>query len=105
MEHRLTAIVHADVVGYSKLIAADESGTMQKLQSTMAVFRNGIEAAGGHVVSTAGDAILSLPTSLPARRPIASGPIFGSLPSQKRSERKFVWLLVFEPDQGPRQSG
>ena len=34
MERRLTAILAADVVGYSRLMSADEAGTISALKTT-----------------------------------------------------------------------
>lgn len=56
MERRLTAILAADVVGYSRLMGLDEAGTLAGLKSVRAdpVDR----AASGRTVKLTGDGIL-----------------------------------------------
>ena len=57
---RLSAILAADVAGYSRLMAADERATVTALDSARAVFRDQIEANYGHVIDMAGDSVLSV---------------------------------------------
>jgi adenylate cyclase len=56
---KLVAVVHADIVGYSRLIGLDDVGTLERLR---ALRRNVIDPAiaqhGGRIVNTAGDALL-----------------------------------------------
>lgn len=57
---RLVAILHADMVGYSRLVQLDELGTLSRLRTV----RDGlvaplIGANGGRVVDTAGDSMLA----------------------------------------------
>jgi TolB-like protein/class 3 adenylate cyclase/Tfp pilus assembly protein PilF len=57
--HKLAAIVSTDVVGYSRLIGADEAGTLARMKAHRAELWNPeIEARGGRVVGTAGDSLL-----------------------------------------------
>ncbi len=59
MERRLTTIVAADMVGYSRLMAADEEGTLTRLKSVRAeLIDPEIAAAGGRIVKTMGDGLL-----------------------------------------------
>jgi len=59
MERRLAAIVIADVVGYSKLIGADEEGTLARFQDYRArVFEPFIAEYGGRLIKTMGDGYL-----------------------------------------------
>ncbi len=59
-ERRLTAILAADVVGYSRLIEADESGTRAALRTLRSeVTALHITEHAGRIVSTAGDSILA----------------------------------------------
>ncbi len=59
MDRRLTTIVATDLVGYSRLMAADEEGTITRLQTILNdVIRPGISAHGGRVVKTMGDGLL-----------------------------------------------
>jgi adenylate cyclase len=60
MERRLTAIVAADVVGYSRLMGADEAGTLTALKSIRADFIDDkIAQHQGRIVKLTGDGILA----------------------------------------------
>ena len=60
MERRLTAILAADVVGYSRLMGADEAGTLTALQDVRTGFIDGkIVEHQGRVVKLTGDGILA----------------------------------------------
>lgn len=58
-QDRLLALLEADGVGYSRLMAADPPGTLAQLDAARAVFRRHIEAEGGRVVDMAGDSVLA----------------------------------------------
>src|SRR6266446_4422905 len=56
---RLAAILAADVVGYSRLIGADEGGTLQTLKAIRAeLFDPATAAHNGRLVKTTGDGLL-----------------------------------------------
>jgi adenylate cyclase len=56
---RLAAILAADVAGYSRLIGADESGTLQALKAIRAeLIDPAIAAHNGRLVKTTGDGLL-----------------------------------------------
>jgi adenylate cyclase len=56
---RLTAVVSADVAGYSRLMGADEEGTLSTLKSLLRDFIDPkITEYGGRIVKTAGDGFL-----------------------------------------------
>ena len=60
---RLAAILAADVVGYSRLIEADEEGTLNRLKSIRAeVIDPKITEHRGRIVKTTGDGKLWLST-------------------------------------------
>src|SRR5215213_11920845 len=60
MERRLTAILAADVVGYSRLMGANEVGTLQSLQAHQAeLIEPEIAARQGRIVKLTGDGILA----------------------------------------------
>ncbi len=59
-KRKLTAIMSADVVSYSRLMGADEQATLNTLNTYRAVFREHISARDGRVVDTAGDSILAV---------------------------------------------
>jgi class 3 adenylate cyclase/tetratricopeptide (TPR) repeat protein len=66
-ERRLAAILHADAVGYSRLMAEDEAGTVERIRAYWEVMRACIRDRRGRVINTAGDAILAeFPTALEA---------------------------------------
>ena len=56
---RLAAILAADVAGYSRLMEADESGTLQGLRAIRAeLIDPTIAAHNGRLVKTTGDGLL-----------------------------------------------
>ncbi|MGK6307398.1 adenylate/guanylate cyclase domain-containing protein [Variovorax sp. DT-64] len=60
LRQRLLAILAADAVGYSRLMARDEHGTVAALDAARAVFRSRIEAGRGRVIDMAGDSVLAV---------------------------------------------
>ena len=59
MQRRLTAILAADVAGYSSLMEADEAGTVERLKvSRSQVFDPCVAAHGGRLVKLMGDGAL-----------------------------------------------
>src|ERR1700747_2861513 len=59
MERRLTAILAADVVGYSRLMGANETGTLSALDTLQTDFVNPkISEHQGRIVKQAGDGML-----------------------------------------------
>ncbi len=58
-KRRLVAILAADVAGYSRLMAIDESATVASLDQAREVFRQSIEANQGRVIDMAGDSVLA----------------------------------------------
>lgn len=60
MQRRLTAILSADVVGYSGLMEADEAGTLERLKANRAeIFDPQIAQHGGRVFKLMGDGALA----------------------------------------------
>ena len=59
IESRLTAVLAADVVGYSRLMGADEEGTLARLKAhRREVIDPKIGAHKGRIVKTTGDGLL-----------------------------------------------
>ena len=59
VERKLAAILAADVVGYSRLMGADEVGTLRALKTLRKDHLDPtIAAYGGHIVKTTGDGLL-----------------------------------------------
>ncbi len=56
---KLTTIMAADVVGYSKLMSEDEEGTLKTFRSYRKIIDGLIEKHGGRIFNTAGDAVLA----------------------------------------------
>jgi len=60
VERRLAAILAADVVGYSRLMGADEAGTLKRLKSLHSeLVRPKITGRGGRIVKLMGDGLLA----------------------------------------------
>jgi class 3 adenylate cyclase len=58
IERRLAAILAADIVGYSRLMGADEIGTARALREHRAAIDPMVASHGGRIVKTTGDGIL-----------------------------------------------
>jgi adenylate cyclase len=60
VERRLTAIVAADVVAYSRLMGADEEGTHERLKAYLGELVNPkVAAHRGRIVKNTGDGFLA----------------------------------------------
>ena len=59
VKRKLAAILATDAVGYSRLMAADEEGTMKILAAHRAVIDGIIEFHEGRIINTAGDSVLA----------------------------------------------
>jgi class 3 adenylate cyclase len=59
VERRLAAILEADVVSYSRLIATDEDWTVGAIGRHRATFGRHVREGGGRVIDTAGDGVLA----------------------------------------------
>jgi adenylate cyclase len=59
VERKLAAIFCADVADYSRLMHADETGTMRALTAHRAVMDDLIAQHGGRIANTAGDSVLA----------------------------------------------
>ena len=56
---KLIAVVHADMVGYSRLIGLDDVGTLERLRSLRSsLIDPAIDEHGGRLVNTGGDSLL-----------------------------------------------
>src|SRR5881396_1553319 len=59
VERKLAAILAADVAGYSRLMEADEEGTLARLKALRAeLIDPAIAAHNGRIVKTTGDGLL-----------------------------------------------
>ncbi len=59
VKRKLTAILYADVAGYSRLTGTDEVGTHRQLSAGLDLISRNINSADGRVVHYAGDAVLA----------------------------------------------
>jgi TolB-like protein/class 3 adenylate cyclase/cytochrome c-type biogenesis protein CcmH/NrfG len=59
MKRRLTAILAADIAGYSRLMHADEAATVRDLKAHQSVILPLIGRHGGRIIDTAGDGIMA----------------------------------------------
>lgn len=58
LKRKLAAILVADVVGYSRLIADDEEATLRRLEVFRGIWQDCVSRCRGRIFNTAGDAIL-----------------------------------------------
>ena len=59
VQRKLTAILSADVVGYSRLMSADDVGTVRRLNEIRGLMKTCVEGYRGRVVDAPGDAMLA----------------------------------------------
>jgi hypothetical protein len=59
VNRRLAAVFAADVEGYSRLMGADEVGTLKGLTERRAILDRFIGDHGGRIANTAGDSVLA----------------------------------------------
>jgi adenylate cyclase len=59
IRRRLSAILAADIAGYSRLMGQDEAGTVRDLKAHQAVILPLVGHHGGRIIDTAGDGILA----------------------------------------------
>ena len=74
LKHRLAALLSADVVGYSRLMAEDERSTVRTLAICRDKIQSLIHESGGRVVNFVGDNVLGeFPSALDAVLSSCSG--------------------------------
>ncbi len=59
VQRKLTTILAADAVGYSRAMEQDELGTLNALRASRTVFTKFIERHHGRIVNTAGDGLIA----------------------------------------------
>jgi TolB-like protein/class 3 adenylate cyclase len=57
---KLSAILYADIHGYTRLMEDDEPGTVFRVTRSLALIRNLVGDYGGTIVNTAGDSLVAL---------------------------------------------
>ena len=59
MERKLSTILAADVVGFSKMMAVDEESTLEILKNRRFVIDTSIKEQGGKIFGSAGDSVIA----------------------------------------------
>jgi len=59
VERKLAAIFAADIAGYSRLMAHDETGTLARLKACRAIVDRLIAAHHGRIFNTAGNSVVA----------------------------------------------
>ena len=59
VKRRLTTVLCADVHGYSRLMEADEAGTLSELRRHRTAMTRLVERHDGRIVNTWGDAVIA----------------------------------------------
>jgi len=59
VERKLAAIFAADIAGYSRLMGADEAGTVVRLKASRALIDRLIAGHRGRIFNTAGDSVVA----------------------------------------------
>src|SRR4051812_15873213 len=96
IDRRLTAVLAADVVGYSRLVQRDEQGTLGRLKAHRGELIEPLVAEhGGRVVKLMGDGILcEFPSAVHA---LAGGPLFGLVVYSAFALAPLAHATVFPP--------
>ena len=79
---KLTAILSADVAGYSRFMREDEDTTFRNLKAYRKLVSKNITAFKGRVVNSPGDNVLAKPGQV-----AISGMAFNSIRSKKEQQR------------------
>ena len=59
MKRKISAILAADIAGYSRLVAEDEEETLRRLAKYRETFADLVSRSSGRIFNTAGDSILA----------------------------------------------
>ncbi len=85
LRQRLAAILVADVAGYSRLMAADERGTLAAFEVARAVFGAHTESHQGRIFATGGDSVLAV-------FEIATGAVLAAVEAQRELEAASIGM-------------
>ncbi len=83
-ERKLSAILYADIQGYSRMMSQDEAGTITRVTRVLSMIRNLVGDYGGSVVNTAGDSVLALFSS-------AGKALHFAVEMQKEMSQESIW--------------
>ena len=59
INRRLAAVLAADVAGYSRMMRADQSGTIARLAASRGILDEAVLLNQGRIANTAGDSVLA----------------------------------------------
>jgi adenylate cyclase len=90
LNRKLSAILYADVQGYSRLMDKDEAGTVVRLNRSLSLIRILVGDYGGSVVNTAGDGLVAL-------FPSAALALDFAVEMQREMSQEAVWSGGQEP--------
>lgn len=90
LNRKLSAILYADVHGYSRLMDHDEAGTVVRITRTLNLIRSLAGDYGGSVVNTAGDGLVAL-------FPSAAQALDFAVEMQREMSHEAVWSGGQEP--------
>jgi TolB-like protein/class 3 adenylate cyclase len=90
LNRKLSAILYADVHGYSRLMDHDEAGTVVRITRTFSLIRNLVGDYGGAVANTAGDGLVAL-------FPSAALALNFAVEMQREMSNEAVWSGGQEP--------
>ena len=90
LNRKLSAILYADVHGYSRLMDHDEAGTVVRLTRSINFIRSLVGDYGGSVVNTAGDCLVAL-------FPSAALALDFAVEMQREMSHEAVWAGGQEP--------
>ena len=77
MERRLTVILAADVVGYSRLMGAQEEATLSRLEELRGIVGTRVSAGKGRIFSLAGENLRQSRHGSKPRKPAGLRPTSG----------------------------
>jgi adenylate cyclase len=87
---QLSAVLYADIHGYTRLVDRDEVGTVVRLTRSLALIRNLVGDYGGAVVNTAGDGLVAV-------FPSASQALHFAVEMQRELSNESAWSGEQEP--------
>jgi predicted ATPase/class 3 adenylate cyclase len=95
LRHHLVAILVADGVGYSRLMAKDAKATLASLDTARAIFATRVREAEGRIVDTAGDSVLAVFSSVSAavQAALSVQSVLGR-ETARQTERRTLWYRI-----------
>ena len=85
-----SAVLHADIYGFSRLMDSDEAGTIVRVTQSLAMIRNLVADYGGEVQNAVGDSILAL-------FPSAQQALYFAVEMQRELANQAAWTEELDP--------